>query len=109
MVVVNYSREEINAKIVYYGPGLSGKTTNLDYVYRNMPVGVKGKMVTMKTRTDRTLFFDYLPMEFGDINGLEIACCCIPFPDKFTTTPRASLYSRERTPWCLWSIHRRTN
>jgi len=69
MVVFNYSGEEINAKIVYYGPGLSGKTTNLEFIYSKMPTQVKGKMVSMKTRTDRTLFFDFLPLELGDIKG----------------------------------------
>jgi signal recognition particle receptor subunit beta len=69
MVVINYSGEEINAKIVYYGPGLSGKTTNLEFIYSKMPTEVKGKMVSMKTRTDRTLFFDFLPIELGDISG----------------------------------------
>ncbi len=69
MVVLNYSGEEINAKIVYYGPGLSGKTTNLEYIHEKMPAKIKGKMVSMKTRTDRTLFFDFLPLDMGDING----------------------------------------
>jgi len=69
MVVINYSGEEINAKIVYYGPGLSGKTTNLEFIYSKMPTEVKGKMVSMKTRTDRTLFFDFLPIELGDVSG----------------------------------------
>lgn len=69
MVVLNYSGEEINAKIVYYGPGLSGKTTNLEYIHEKMPVRSKGKLVSMKTRTDRTLFFDFLPLELGEING----------------------------------------
>lgn len=69
MVVFNYSGAEINAKVVYYGPALSGKTTNLEYIYEQMPNNAKGKMVSMKTRTDRTLFFDFLPLELGDING----------------------------------------
>lgn len=69
MVVLNYSGEEINAKIVYYGPGLSGKTTNLEYIHEKMPVRSKGKLVSMKTRTDRTLFFDFLPLELGEIRG----------------------------------------
>ena len=69
MVVLNYSGEEINAKIVYYGPGVSGKTTNLEYIHAKMPVQSRGKLVSMKTRTDRTLFFDFLPLELGDING----------------------------------------
>jgi hypothetical protein len=72
MVVFNYSGGEVNAKIVYYGPGLSGKTTNLEYIYAKMPSRVKGKMISMKTRTDRTLFFDFLPLELGDVNGFKI-------------------------------------
>ena len=69
MVVLNYTGGEINAKIVYYGPGLSGKTTNLEYIHEKTPAGAKGKMVSMKTQTDRTLFFDFLPLELGEING----------------------------------------
>ena len=69
MVVLNQTGEEINAKVVYYGPGLSGKTTNLDYIHRKLPSKAKGQMVSMKTRTDRTLFFDFLPIELGEING----------------------------------------
>jgi signal recognition particle receptor subunit beta len=69
MVVLNYTGEEINAKIVYYGPGLSGKTTNLEYLYSQMPADSKGQMVSMKTRTDRTLFFDFFPLELGEICG----------------------------------------
>jgi signal recognition particle receptor subunit beta len=69
MVVLNYTGEEINAKIVYYGPGLSGKTTNLENLYSHMPVDAKGQMVSMKTRTDRTLFFDFFPLELGEISG----------------------------------------
>jgi signal recognition particle receptor subunit beta len=69
MVVLNYTGGEINAKIVYYGPGVSGKTTNLEYIHEKAPQSAKGKMVSMKTQTDRTLFFDFLPLELGDING----------------------------------------
>jgi hypothetical protein len=69
MVVFNTKGLEINAKVVYYGPALSGKTTNLEQIYERMPSNSKGKMVSMKTRTDRTLFFDFLPLELGDING----------------------------------------
>jgi signal recognition particle receptor subunit beta len=69
MVVLNYTGEEVNAKIVYYGPGLSGKTTNLEYLYSQMPADSKGQMVSMKTRTDRTLFFDFFPLELGEICG----------------------------------------
>ncbi len=69
MVVFNYSGREINAKIVYYGPGLSGKTTNLERIYGQVPESRRGKMVSMKTRSDRTLFFDFLPVQGGEIKG----------------------------------------
>lgn len=69
MVVLNYTGGEINAKIVYYGPGVSGKTTNLEFIHEKTPANSKGKMVSMKTQTDRTLFFDFLPLELGEING----------------------------------------
>jgi len=69
MVVFNYSGKEINAKIVYYGPGLSGKTTNLEKIYGHVPEQRRGKMVSMKTRSDRTLFFDFLPVNAGEIKG----------------------------------------
>ncbi len=69
MVVLNYTGGEINAKIVYYGPGVSGKTTNLEFIHEKTPANAKGKMVSMKTQTDRTLFFDFLPLELGEING----------------------------------------
>ena len=72
MVVFNYSGREINAKIVYYGPGLSGKTTNLEYIYSKTAPHLRGKMVSMKTKVDRTLFFDLLPIEGGEIAGFNV-------------------------------------
>lgn len=71
MVVFNYSGKEINAKIVYYGPGLSGKTTNLEKIFGQVPEDRRGKMVSMKTKSDRTLFFDFLPVHAGTIQGFE--------------------------------------
>jgi hypothetical protein len=71
MVLFNYSTRELTAKIVYYGPGLCGKTTNLQYVYNSLPDQVKkGKMLSLATKTDRTLFFDFLPIELGTIRGM---------------------------------------
>lgn len=72
MVLFNYSGKEINAKVVYYGPGLSGKTTNLEHVYNKMAPHLRGKMVSMKTKSDRTLFFDFLPIEGGEIAGFDV-------------------------------------
>jgi len=71
MVVVSYSGKEINAKLVYYGPGLCGKTTNLEHVYDSIPSTHRGKMVSMKTRTERTLFFDFLPVDLGELGGFK--------------------------------------
>ena len=71
MVLVSYSGKEINAKLVYYGPGLSGKTTNLEYIYGSIPGDHRGKMVSMKTKTERTLFFDFLPVQLGELSGFK--------------------------------------
>jgi signal recognition particle receptor subunit beta len=67
--LVNYATREITCKIVYYGPGRSGKTTNLHYIYSQVPEDRKGKMVSLATQTDRTLFFDFLPLDLGQISG----------------------------------------
>src|SRR5438132_522250 len=69
VVVVSYSGKEINAKLVYYGAGLCGKTTNLEAIYEAVPEASRGKMVSMKTQSDRTLFFDLLPLDLGEIMG----------------------------------------
>ncbi len=69
MALVNFTAREITCKIVYYGPGRSGKTTHLQYIYGCVPEKRRGKMVSLATRTDRTLFFDFLPLELGSISG----------------------------------------
>jgi len=69
-VFINRKRKEINIKIVYYGPPLSGKTTNLEYVHRSTPQPQRGDLVALKTRGDRTLFFDYMQLELPPIQGL---------------------------------------
>jgi signal recognition particle receptor subunit beta len=67
--LVNFTAREITCKIVYYGPGRSGKTTNLHYVYGRVPEARRGRMVSLATQTDRTLFFDFLPIDLGQISG----------------------------------------
>ena len=69
MSLVNFTTREITCKIVYYGPGRSGKTTNLHYVYGRVPDARRGRMVSLATQTDRTLFFDFLPIDLGQISG----------------------------------------
>ncbi len=72
MSFINYSAREINCKIVYYGPGLCGKTTNLQFIYRRTNPGQKGKLISLATETERTLFFDFLPLALGDIKGFKV-------------------------------------
>ncbi len=72
MALINYTTREINAKIVYYGPGLSGKTTNIQYIYEKITPEHKGKLVSLPTYKDRTLFFDFFPVEVGTIRGFKI-------------------------------------
>lgn len=71
MSFINYSSREINCKIVYYGPGLCGKTTNLQYIYTKTNPDAKGKMISLATETERTLFFDFLPLSLGEIRGFK--------------------------------------
>jgi signal recognition particle receptor subunit beta len=71
MSFINYSSREINCKIVYYGPGLCGKTTNLQYIYNKTSPETKGKLISLSTETDRTLFFDFLPLALGEIRGFK--------------------------------------
>ncbi len=71
MSLINYASREINCKIVYYGPGLGGKTTNIKYVYSKINPGTRGKLITLATELDRTLFFDFLPVDLGTIRGFK--------------------------------------
>ncbi len=71
MSFINYSSREINCKIVYYGPGLCGKTTNLQYIFQKTNPSAKGKMISLATETERTLFFDFLPLSLGEIRGFK--------------------------------------
>ncbi|MFQ5883028.1 MAG: ATP/GTP-binding protein [Candidatus Methylomirabilales bacterium] len=71
MSFINYAAREIHCKLVYYGPGLCGKTTNLEYIYEKVDPGTKGKLISLATETERTLFFDFLPLELGTIRGFK--------------------------------------
>src|SRR3990170_3433458 len=71
MSFINYSSKEINCKIVYYGPGLCGKTTNLQYIHKRMNPHALGRMISLATETERTLFFDFLPVAMGEIRGFK--------------------------------------
>jgi len=71
MSFINYAAREINVKIVFYGPGLCGKTTNLQYIYEKSNPQQKGKLISLATETDRTLFFDFLPLDLGAVRGFK--------------------------------------
>lgn len=71
MSFINYAAREINCKLVYYGPGLCGKTTNLQHIYSKVEPATKGKLISLATETERTLFFDFLPLELGTIRGFK--------------------------------------
>jgi signal recognition particle receptor subunit beta len=71
MSFINYMAREINCKVVYYGPGLCGKTTNLQFIYERTNPEAKGKMISLATETERTLFFDFLPLSLGEIRGFK--------------------------------------
>ena len=71
MTFINYAAREINCTIVYYGPGLCGKTTNLQYIYDRTNPSAKGKLISLATETDRTLFFDFLPLDLGTVKGFK--------------------------------------
>lgn len=71
MSFINFPAREINCKLVYYGPGLGGKTANLQWIYDNTGSNLKGKMISLATETDRTLFFDFLPLDLGTVRGFK--------------------------------------
>jgi len=71
MSMINYASREINCKLVYYGPGLGGKTTNLEYVYNRVAPNTRGKLISLATENERTLFFDFLPVDLGTIRGFK--------------------------------------
>ena len=71
MSTINFAAREINCKIVYYGPGVAGKTTNLKYIYQQVPGNVKGEVVSLATEDERTLFFDFLPIDLGTVQGFK--------------------------------------
>ncbi|MCI0413948.1 gliding-motility protein MglA [bacterium] len=72
MTFINYAAREINCKIVYYGPGLGGKTTNIQFIYDKTNPTAKGKLISLATETDRTLFFDFLPLDLGTVKGFKV-------------------------------------
>ncbi|RLC22675.1 MAG: gliding motility protein [Deltaproteobacteria bacterium] len=93
MAFVNLKRKEVQVKIVYYGPGRGGKTTNLEYIYKKFRQRIKTEMVAIKTHGDRTLFFDFLPFDIGKIKGydVKIQLYTVPGQVKYNATRRLVL------------------
>ncbi len=93
MAIINLKKKEVQAKIVYYGPGRGGKTTNLEYIYNKFRTRIQTDMVTIKTHGDRTLFFDFLPIEIGKIKGydIRIQLYTVPGQVKYESTRRLVL------------------
>src|SRR5258708_32291547 len=89
MSMINYASREINCKLVYYGPGLGGKTTNLEHVYAKVSPQTRGKMISLATETERTLFFDFLPVDLGTIRGFKT-------PSHLYTAPGQGYYNASR-------------
>lgn len=83
MSTINFAKREISFKIVYYGPAMSGKTTNLRYIYSSIPQKVKGEFTSIATETERTLFFDFLPIELGSIKGFTIRLSLYTVPGQY--------------------------
>ena len=93
MAFVNPKKKEVQVKIVYYGPGRGGKTTNLEYIYKKFNKRIKTEMVTIKTHGDRTLFFDFLPFDIGKVNGydVKVQLYTVPGQVKYNATRRLVL------------------
>jgi mutual gliding-motility protein MglA len=93
MALINMKKREVQAKVVYYGPGRGGKTTNLEYIYRKFSNRIKTEMVTIKTHGDRTLFFDFLPLDIGQIAGFDVRMqlYTVPGQVKYDATRRLVL------------------
>ena len=89
MALINVAAREIHGKVVYYGPGLGGKTTNLQYIHSKIPAGTKGDLLSIATETERTLFFDFLPLDLGKVHGFTIRF-------HLYTVPGQGLYERTR-------------
>ena len=80
MTFINYASREINCKVVYYGPGLCGKTTNIQWIFEQANPEKRGKLVSLATETDRTLFFDFLPLDMGTVKGFKVRFHLYPVP-----------------------------
>lgn len=95
MSLIDFSKSEITFKVVYYGPAMSGKTTNLNWIFRTIPEKVKGQFTSIATETERTLFFDFLPVELGTVKGFKIrlSLYTVPGQELYKLTRKSVLKS----------------
>ncbi|MHB8071301.1 MAG: GTP-binding protein [Candidatus Cryosericum sp.] len=95
MSLIDFSKSEITFKVVYYGPAMSGKTTNLGWIFRTIPEKVKGQFTSIATETERTLFFDFLPVELGTVKGFKIrlSLYTVPGQELYKLTRKSVLKS----------------
>jgi len=108
MAVVNLKKRQIECKIVYYGPARCGKTTNLEYIHKAFSQHVKGQMISIDTEGDRTLFFDFLPLELGKVKGCDVRVQLYTVPDRSAIPPPASWSLEALTGWSLLPIRWRS-
>jgi mutual gliding-motility protein MglA len=106
MSMINYASREINCKIVYYGTGLGGKTTNLEYVYSKVDPDTRGKMISLATESDRTLFFDFLPVDLGSIRGFKTRFHLYTVPGQvYYNASRKLILQRHRAEANIEAMH----
>src|SRR5579883_1546667 len=109
MALINIAAQEIHCKIVYYGIGYCGKTTNLQYVHRSINPSARGEMLSIATETERTLFFDFLPLDLGTVHVSARAFTSIRCRDRSSTSARAWRSSMGPMGLSLWLIRKRKN
>ena len=100
MASINYATREINCKLVYYGPGMCGKTSNLQWIHGQVTQEKRGDMVSLATPGERTLYFDFLPVEMAEINDFKVKFACTPCRGKLITMLHANWCYAGRTAWC---------
>jgi len=106
MSTINFAKREISFKIVYYGPAMSGKTTNLRFIYTGLSDKVKGDFTSIATETERTLFFDFLPLELGSIKGFTIRLSLYTVPGQYIYRLTRNQFYGQQMALFLWQIHK---
>src|SRR5204863_8604021 len=111
MVQINFARREVNCKIVFYGPGLSGKTTNLEIIHKKVPDTARGNLTSIATEQDRTLFFDFMPLDLGQAAGMKtkLFLYTVPCQDYYDSTCKLLLQGADGVDFIAYSDPNRMN